>query len=514
MGLYDTEKVATQGGSRLASQVGGAGYGHPLKFYGIDNAYLMVGDVTIPDNGGISPVNIASPLHPKEYEAVATEKSAPDFPAGDLAVMDTIGGPLVRLLQDGICRVNLYDLFGLCGNPNDYGNGWDKIRVFAGAERTGRTLAGGSFTADAARENSVSLTYTEGVYEYGQLSVSQTGNVQIDSPVIDSTYWSARDCGYCGPANNGTQWRYGVVATSGAIAPFVVYSLNDGQTAAVSAITGTVAAETPVAIRQIGDKLVVFVRFAAGSAHYWTTLGLSGIPQTWTRVVAGYTTAAPGTILDVAVTEGGTAIISGTAGYIYQSRDITQGVTAISAGDLTSLDLTRIQARGRTVIAAGTGGALLRSVDSGSAFVLLTAPAATAITAIAVVDAFTFWIFTGAFAYWTNTAGETYVDVSAKFPGATAFDDARFASTGTGYVTYRAGAAARLATTFCGGEVWTTTAQPNKRLGVTPTHGRSSRIAVPATGIRSIDNNYVLFAGQNVAGTDGLWLTARPTFLG
>lgn len=515
MGLYDTERVVTQGGSRQTIQAGGPSYGNPLRFYGIDNAYFMLGDVTVPDSGGINPINIADPLRPKEYLQVASERSAPGFATGDLMVMDPIGGQVARLLNDGLCPLWIYDIYGLCAAPTDYHQGWDKIRVFADAERTQRTLAGGSLTADQARQHTVSLTYKGGVYTYAPLLMASGGAADITTPLADAVYWSTRDCGYCGPANSGVQWRYALAAAAAGAKPYVVYSLDGGLTTDTSAITAAANDDVAVAIRQVGSMLVVWLKTAAGvTAHYWATVGLSGIPSAWTKVTAGYVNTHPAN--DVAVLDSGAVIIVGDDGYMYRMTDTLAGVTPTSDGALTSANFTRIAARGPVVLIGDDAGGLYQSVDGAASFGILTGADADAVSALEVIDRYTFWVFTGAgAAYVTKTQAETWIDASAQFPDVDAFDDAQFVNAGTGYVTYRtAGGAARIATTFCGGEVWSISNQPNRRLALTPTHAASTRIAIPRTGSKDTDHNNVLFAGTAVGGTDGVWFSAAPSILG
>lgn len=517
--MFTPNEIYTQQMIRTFTQAGGAGAGNPLTFAGVDQTWLFIGQATVPDNGGITAINVFDPTRAKSFQPVGFQEAAPGYPTFGLTLMDKRKA-VARLLQASRCPYNFYMAFGLCKDLSDPHNGWEKIRIYSNNRRTQRTLPGGAWTDDNGLEHTQEWTSLGGIYDYLPISVGDIGSSTIALETIDTTYNTNFDCGDCGPATGGTDQIYAIVkstAVSPAASPKVVYTLDGGATITSLAITGIGATEDPYAIRVVGQYLVVFTDAAGGAGtggYYYSLLGANGTPSsTWTKVTTGF--VATFTPNDVFVLSARDVYIVASGGYIYYTDDITAGVEVRDAANTTTEDLIRIRGRGTTLVAFGTNGAVLKSVNRGVTFAnVTTTPTSDNLTSGDVIDEFRFWAGDDTGAIWrTLDGGEIWTEVTA--PSAAAIHDILFVTPEVGYIAYAtATPAGRILTTFNGGESWSNAVTANSRILNLPTHNRINRLAAPKTGMNDIDANAFAAAGLSAGGTDGIWYIGSPSTIG
>lgn len=509
----DKQRVETQQSMRAFIQEGGAVFGNPAKFAGIDSSYLIVGDVTVP-RGDVTNIPLYDPYGLRQYTSGGTQETAPDLATGTLTFLHNWGGLPAQFLA-GRCGLDVYVLRGDCTQLGDPNKGWkDFVMILPNGRVTSQTFPGMAWSDDNVSEYNHEVTWRGVPYPYAQTTISEIGATTVQSPVVESLFWNARDCGQCGPINTGVEWIYAVKrdkTTSPAASPAIEYSLDGGDTVAQLAITGIGATETVIALRQIGDKLTVFTRNTDDSgAHYYATIGLTGVPSAFTKVSGGYDTDGP--INDVLVLSETSIFIVGDSGYIYHTDDITRAPDVVSAGTITSNNLMRIASDGDQIIyIGGANGVILKSVDRGNSFALGVAPVAETISALALDNEFYLWAFTEDGTAWVSfTGAESWVEATSQFPGVTAFTDARRVTRNVWMVAYVASTVARLSTSYMGGARWSASHIPNSRVRGFGTYASINRIAVPTTGIPDIDANHYMLAGDSASAGDGVWLRGLP----
>ncbi|MBA2708399.1 MAG: hypothetical protein H0U59_11415 [Gemmatimonadaceae bacterium] len=511
--------IYTQQMVRLFTQSGGAGAGNALKFAGIDQTWVYVGEATIPDNGGIEAINVFDPTRAKAFQSVGFMESAPGYPTFGLTLMDKRKA-VAKLLQASRCPYNFYMVLGYCKDLSDAHNGWDRIRIYANNRRTQRTLPGGAWTDDNGMEHAQEWTSIGGIYDYLPVSVGSIGATAIALEVIDTTYNTNFDCGDCGPATSGTDQIYAVVkstAVSPAASPKVAYTLDGGATVTSLAITGIGATEDPYAIRVIGQYLVVFTDTAGGATtggYYYSLMSANGTPSsTWTKVTTGF--VATFTPNDVFVLSARDVFIVADNGYIYYTDDITSGVEVRDAANATGDSLTRVRGRGTTLVAFGATGTVLKSVNRGDTWAsVITEPTTDNLTAGEVIDEFRYWAGDDTGKTWyTVDGGEVWTQLA--FTSAANIRDILFVTPEVGYVAYStATPAGRLMTTFDGGQTWSNAVTANSRILNLPVHNRINRLAAPRTGMNDIDANTFAAAGLSAGATDGIWYVGSPSTIG
>lgn len=489
-------------------QFGGAFPGNALLYAGQGAQYLFVDSADLSETGNIDPIWVPDPNVPGKYRLAGRKYAPSALPKATITMLEKHGA-IPRQLQRIGCQFNLYEATGACNDLSDILAGWtDYVLIYSGAITTDKGLGARTVRdADNQMEDKISVILSA-IYPVGGLGFGAQASAQIDREVADVVYGSKLQCGNCGGAqDDGTQKIYSVTKSSGAGSPGlpaeVQYTLNGGLTWFESQITGIGATADPAAIDVVGTYLVVLV--PSESAYYYAQLNIAGVPGTWTKVTAGFTTQ-PNDMFVVSPRE---VWFCGNSGYVYKSTDVTAGVSTINAGAATSNHLLRIAAVDEAVVAVGKSSTVIRSVNRGLTFsTVVTAPSLVLVdlAALAVLSANYFWVGTlnsGRLLY-TQDGGTSWTEKAFSGSGSGSVRDIQFATQEVGYFLHDTPTpTARMFATIDGGPDWGIGSQ---RILNWPTFNRANRVAFPKDIDPSIDSNYVAIAGLDGGGTDGLLL--------
>ena len=120
---HPIEREFNQTFIRAFTQRGGPSPSVPLLYAGLDEQYLMIGDISRPDRGGVNAINVQDPSVRGLFKRTGVTIDAPDIPGSQVTFKQKFGGvPWYKFRLN--CPVNFYESEGLCGDPSDPLNGW------------------------------------------------------------------------------------------------------------------------------------------------------------------------------------------------------------------------------------------------------------------------------------------------------------------------------------------------------------------------------------------------------
>ena len=453
--------------------------------------------------GAVTPIRVPDPKRYGSYIVVDKIKGQVGLPTASLEVRSARDRSALLSLAKKGCPIDLQVHVGACKDPSDFDLGWEKILVLEDADFTNYSLpALGAFDADqeAAVMETLDLTASD-MYEVSPLAFSPVGESQIVQEVVDVLIADARTCGACGLPSDGCQRVFAVQKAVGASPglPSEIISSQDGESTWQEAnITPLPVDKEPSAIAASGPYLVV-VSHDDDSIHYAEIVDLLDDTATWVKVTSGIeASGSPVQIFSLGRTQNW---IVGDGGYVYFSDDVTVGVEAQTAGDVTSEDLKCVHGMDEAnLIAAGANNAILLTRNGGQTWVAVAGPgtkAAVTITACWMMSE-NEWIlgYADGTVFYTIDGGGSWAQMA--IPGSlTAIDDIQFSTRSVGYIAGRAGAVAKLLRTISGGKSWYVLPEA---AGITlPSASQFNAIAACGD-----DPNVVFAGGVKTAGGDGI----------
>lgn len=501
-----SDQIVTQTALRFFYQPGGACPSNAVKYGGRDGQYLNIEEATNPVRS-IDTISVQDPKTAGRFKRVGRNRSAPDFPTASVAFLQRRGfvpEQLVRLRQE---PTTFFAVSGETKDLTDFLQGWSNyVKIYSYGEVTEVSEGGGSWDSGEQVEDSLDFTFEE-IYTIGPMVMSEKASTQVRSEVIDTAF---------GSFGNGYTAVYSiineVVASAGA-SPSVVYRTKpDGDWTQVY-INGAVAADVPHGIAIIGSYLVVIFDNGTTGGYYYASLNENtGIPGTFTKVTTGFVTAkAPKGIW---APDSRSGFIVGEGGYVYKIKTIPGGVEVVDAGVATTQQLNRVHGTGDgTIVAVGEADAVIISTDRGSNWTAAPdTPGGSGLDALSVKNDKEWWVCDDAGdAYYTEDAGNTWINSGVMGSDIATVQDVVFPTAEVGYILAATSApAARLYTTYDGGNTWTTSAP---RITSTPTADRFNRIAYPDHPDAAIRANYAAIGGLAGNGTDGIILIVEPQML-
>ena len=496
-----SNETLTQNFIRAFTQRGGPSPLNAIRYAGADEQYLMVGDISDPIRGSITPIMVNDPRRRGVFRRTGATIEAPDIPSAALTFKQKFGGvPWYTLKLD--CALNVYESEGLCNDPSDFKNGWQTLRILSQGLASDRTYQGRTpFDGSDESQAEVTFAWMGGTYTIGGIVLGEAASTDVTTEVVGIAYAAQQNCTDCGPANDGAQWIYALQQTAGgssAVVGKVLYSTNGGASWTASAITGLGVGSLVSAIAVAGPYVIVLA--AAEGAYYYAPINqLTGAPGTWTKVTAGFSGGQPA---DLYVETPSSIYFCGNAGTIWRSTDITAGVTVVSAGGATTNALTRIHGQDQTIVAVGASGTIVKSTNRGATWGLTTSQLTGTLQAVRVLSPYLIWVGSsaGATNYSVN-GGESWSALS--LPNVAGIFDIVFATAEIGYIAAtRTGPTAVLFGTFDGGRTWSEAG--TSRFPSAPTYGRPNRIAFPDVSAIGLAANTIAVAGLAGGLTDGV----------
>lgn len=498
---------------RLYTQPGGARPNSPALYYGQNSNYGIIQGLTIPVNGAVTPVYTGDPRILNKYRLIRRVIGVPPLPGATFHFLEKRNSLNKILAQD--CGFTAYNLVGDCADPSSILYGWDGGKLEVYAESILGSINGGNRTDwqnNTPIINQVPVTLRE-FYEVGAVGFGEILASDIAGEIDDVAFGNVLRCSGCGNANDGTNWQYGVMRSTGTNEAAVLYRITnpDGSelTSGVVDITGIGVGANPVALDVAGQYLVVLV--ASENAYYYASINqATGIPGTFTKVTTGFVSAKTPT--DLVVYSDHEIYISGNGGYIYKLSGVGQAVTVLSAGGATTQNLNRIDGRGDTLVAVGAIGVGVVSTNRGRSWATLpTVPIAATLTALAVLDSNRYWVGTSAGGvYYTLDAGNLWTLVTLS-NGPDEINDIVFVNDEVGWVAGAADSLAALWWTPNGGADWASLNSTPRIDGISTAAQTINRVAVPTASNTQIAANSLLIGGLG-ATTDGYMAVGLGNF--
>jgi photosystem II stability/assembly factor-like uncharacterized protein len=502
---------------RAFSQQGGSRPDNKIRYAGPDEQSIMFGDVSNPRRGGITAIREHSWYSRGSYQLMGRGQAPPDLATSTLTFRRRHGGPS-WLADDLSCPNTFYELVGECAYPDNFLYGWsDYVGIYSNGLASTTTHAGRkSFDTDDPSTDAVDFSWAS-YYEIGALSFGENAQVPVEREIVDLTYVGGVECANCGYKNDGTQRLYALTKSSGSGSPGIpseiIWTINGGRNYSQTNITGLGGTVDPTGIDVFGNFLVVID--TTGNGLWVAELNVyTGAPGSWANVTNGFVTNNQPN--DMFVANGGLAFLCGQLGTIYQLEDALSGAEQIYNG--AGADLRRIAGDGNgTIVAVGESGAAVVSLNDGATWALIDTPTSNTLTAVEVMDRFTYWIGSGDGDVWfTTDGGETWYSVTLG-GDVERIDDIRFATNEVGYILVGAPTttAVRLYTTYNAGRSWSSTqVVGNPRLVNFPTMTRGNRLAVPTLVTDSIAARRVAVGGLNGNAVDGILVQGVQRVIG
>lgn len=476
-----TNENLTQSFIRAFTQRGGPSPSNPVLFAGFDEQYLMVGDISNPDRGGINAINVNDPRVRGLFKQTGITIDPPDIPSNSVTFKQKWGGiPWYKFRLN--CPINIYESEGQCADPSDPINGWSTINILSRGLSSDKTYAGRTpFDGSDESTADIGFSWLGGVYSVGPITLGEFASADVTTEVVDIVYGTLALCSDCGPANDGTKWVYALQQTAGgssAALGKVLYSTDYGATWTASSITGLGIGVLVTAIDIVGQYLVVVAK--TENAYYVSQINqMTGAPGAWTKVTTGFvSTRTPN---DLYVESPNRVYFVGDGGYIYVSTDILSGVSVLSAGNVTTNNLLRIHGNisSNIIVAVGASNTSIKSTNKGATWSATAASVTGTLQALAVLSALVYYVGTSAGGVsYTENGGATWTALTLPGAALIGVHDIVFPTAEVGYIAAtRTGPTAVIFGTVFGGRNWGEAG--TSRFPTAPTYGRPNRIAVP-----------------------------------
>lgn len=497
------------GGTINDPQLAQAGFFRAFVQSGLANPSLPYGyigclelDKPTQDLGALEPVYCPSSAVRNQWDIVDVIARTPGLPKVDILQHSS------RFLTDiwmGIrqrgCLINVQAVSSKCANPSDFSQ-WDAKILFGRAKLTKFDL-GNLNVLDGSKNEIVDITgslESQLLTFLYPMAFQEVASVQVVAEVVDGYYYDSINCGDCGVPSDGCQFCYALqVANTGSpgLSSQFLYSSNGGATWAALDIPslGGLSARRSAPM----GLYAVVVGPNSGAYHYATFTDINAGTVNWTAQTSGF--VAGKSPMCITVKTPSQAFIGAQGGYIYQLTGPAAAVTVLTDGTVTAQDINDIHFFGQTVIAVGNNNALLKSVNNGASWSLVTGPlVGQNLSACWCLSATTWLVGTGnGKLYYTLNAGASWTQLLFDAGGFTSINDIQFYDENVGYMAVEIGGAGRVYRTTDAGSTW---AYTGSAISGIPTNQRINVVA-------PCFYNTVMAVGRKTVGGDGIIAIAK-----
>ena len=460
--------------------------------------------------GDVEKIEVPSPDEYGKFEEVGVIRGAVERATITLTgrYAADLKSEMLRLARKN-CAVDVHIDFGACTDPSDYNVFTKKIILEDAIITSYDTEDLGALASDEAAkvDESIEVSAVD-VYEIVPLTFTERAGDIITNELVDVTICGIPSCGDCDDESEGCDEIYAISIAAGGspgTPADIVYSKDEGLNFYAHDIDTMGATDVPDAVDCLGAYVFV-ISEDTNSIHYAlrTDFAVDGsVDPDFTEVSTGFVTG--GEPLAVHGTKSQVWIV-GNGGYIYNSEDVTAGVTVQDAGVATTDDLNDVHAFSEEyVVAVGNNGAIVKTTN-GDTWTSVTGPSnigAGEHLAKVWMKSKNVWIIltVDGRIYYTLDAGTIWTQDS--FPGSGSGNtgsgtcyDIMFANDTVGYLAHTTAAGVgRILRTTNGGYDWVVLPEG---VGSLPANDR-----VRAVAACRHDPDFVVGAGLGDNGTDG-----------
>jgi len=414
---------------------------------------------------------------------------------------------LLRLAKKQ-CKLDVQVHIGKCRSPQDFSEGWEKIKVYPTARiATWSDENAGAIESDENEPTNEEVEVSSAdLFELKKLAFEEQAATQVVREIKTIDVCDAASCGDCEDPSNGCEKVFatmvGVGVTPGT-QPSVVYSGDGGDSWAVTTIDTMFSNESPYDAACIGGYFVIASRESL-SLHFANIQDILDGVETWLETITGFVPGGgPNALWSV---DSRHTWIVGQAGYIYFSQDPTSRVMVQCNGNVTLQNLTDVVAYDtENVLAIGEFNACVYSSNGGVVWNAVTGPA----PAVALTAAWMYgpkvWVVGDASGrvFKTRNAGLTWTQYTNMPVTLLRIEDIEMVNSTVGYMAARDGAAHSLVLrTIDGGYSWYVLPEGPGGIAI-PDNDRLNDVA-PCKA----DPNIVWAGGLGGGGSDGIILKA------
>jgi len=398
------------------------------------------------------------------------------------------------------CAADIQVHFGACTDPRSF-NTFTKAILFENVSLTSwSTDELGALSSDenAVVNETVDLSIDEIIEVLPMAFVSRASDLLFNE-AVDVVICDQQGCGAeCADESTGCERIYvlvGGITGSPGTPPDVIWSIDKGATWASDEVDSLLATESANALACVDDYVAV-VSNDSNSLHWKLQATIdAGTLLGWTEVGTGFVLSGePNDIWSV----GHYAFVVGDGGYIYDSDDVTAGVTVLDAGAATNDNLNAVHAMDEYfAVAVGDNGAVVWAQD-GVTWAATTALAGAANLQAVWVKGEREWYVVddaGVIRY-TLDQGATWTVGTGVSGGATELHDIAFASNSIAFVAGRRADVGYMWRTYDSGNSWVT--MPDG-IGTLPASRDLNALAAC-----EFDENFAVTVGEGAVAADGI----------
>lgn len=476
-----------------------AGVANPPTYQGLFRAGALS-----EQQGNINLIRVPSNIKRGSFDVVNKYTGAPGNPQMDIVARYTFDLSTLLKIVHKQCDVDLQIHLGVCGNPQDYKEGWDKIVVLERARGNNyQTDQLGASSPDETNMVNETVPFEgEKLYEIKKLGIAQQAAVEVTREIIDIAICDSPSCGACGIPSDGTSVVFGLMKSGGGspgILSEVIYTKTGGAIWGASTVSTLAIGETPNAIDCVGQNTIVLAPTSIGLHYADSSDIVNGLNPTWVKVTTGF--SASGGPRDIYSANPSYTWIVGAGGYIYFTDDPTSGVTIQDSGSATSQALNAIHGLSiLDLVAVGNSNAVIISNNGGSTWQSVTGPAVGVNLTSVVMRSKTEWLVgtAGGKLYYTRDSGVNWTEKVFPGNGTGTVTAIKFVTSTVGYMTHtNSTPSGRLLRTTNGGYSWYVLPEGNAAL---PANAGLNAIAV------NLDPNVVYVGGLATGALDGIIL--------